>query len=223
MANLCTSLGLPFLLPIPATRLASPGAAWASACVFFVPFMAAPTVGSCKPRSDANGRTQSKPLAKNVSRFCVHDFGVGHSLPRSGLDGVRFHAGLFHKFAKKVFAPLNGNADSVAAVLHVFLVGHPSAIFRGVASVVVDAVKFAPLRPFSHVFGKGPKVRIPSFANLYASLAVVSKRLRVGVVAPLAHIRPCLVEVMFGFMVSHKDSYCDDTANRHTIEKESQL
>ena len=76
----------------------------------------------------------------------------------------------------------------------------PSAIFRRVVSVIIDAIKCVFRRRSAAHIGKKFFVGIPSLANLDSATSPVFKSQGVGIIASLSHKDPS--EVLFGPVVS---------------------
>lgn len=66
-----------------------------------------------------------------------------------------------------------GNSDVSLSVVRLFFAGRPSAIFRAVRAVVINAIKSGFGRSFTHIRNKIRK-RHPSFANINASSPISS-------------------------------------------------
>lgn len=91
------------------------------------------------------------------------------------------------------FFQIKGNGSSWFAPVHVLLpASSPAAVFRRIASFVVDAVERTALRAVSHVSDKIYEFS-PAATNRNSSSAVVVKSVVTRITAPVYHVKPTIV------------------------------
>ncbi len=95
---------------------------------------------------------------------------------------VPFSTGEFIIFRRLAFA----------SIVHLLSMGRPSAIFGGIAQIIIHSIKRQPKGAFSHV-GKKIIEAIPAIANRYSSRAVIFERLSSWISASCSHFYPASI------------------------------
>ena len=128
----------------------------------------------------------------NLNRLSKSTFG-SPATKYSGLCGTVGNAEYLGKISETASDAMNGHNEIRYHVALLFGRSGPTAIFRFVVSIVVDAVNRLAVWTFSYVSKKCLKV-VPSFANLNSSAAVSVIPFVRRVLATLDHLEPTFVD-----------------------------
>jgi hypothetical protein len=87
----------------------------------------------------------------------------------------------------------------VSFIVVLLLQCNPSAIFRRIRTIIVNAIQFGLRKgPISHICIKCRERIAPSFANVNASSAIIAVGMCVWIVAPLFHRMPYVIDGAVG-------------------------
>jgi len=136
-------------------------------------------------------RRSAKNKSRDVRSFLWRDNRfIVEPLGGSCNDGVGLHSSHFGKIAYAIPRAFNRDPQGTAPIEHLLGFRSPSAVFRGIRTVVVDAVYgMLGRRARQHVLFKEP-IGLPPLADRNASSAVIGERLASLVVAALPHAKP---------------------------------
>jgi hypothetical protein len=98
------------------------------------------------------------------------------------------------QFLSKVLLTLNSYPSVVSPVSLLLGACSPSAIFRGIGSIVVNSVEGVSIWARSHIGNKSVEVLLPSLTNVYPPCAVIRVAGMGGVIAALFHVLPSIVK-----------------------------
>jgi len=117
------------------------------------------------------------------------------------VEGVSMDAQLLCPLRNGQGLPGELNESVRARVIGLLLSSSPSAIFFGIAQIVIDSVERHPFRSIPHIRNKLLKALLPWFTNSNTSPAVVLKKLVARVVASVLNILPNRIKGGFAFPV----------------------
>ena len=140
----------------------------------------------------SGARKDAGVLFFDMNRFSKSTFG-SPATKYSGLCGTVGNAEYLGKISETASDAMNGHNAIRYHVALLFGRSGPTAIFRFVVSIVVDAVNRLAVWTFSYVSKKCFKV-VPSFANLNSSAAVSVIPFVRRVLATMDHLEPTLVD-----------------------------
>lgn len=138
---------------------------------------------------------QSRPDAPHAfaGEFVMHrlrDSLIRRHDPEPAIQGRRLDAELFSGFGNRHQLPEKFVARIGSLVAFLLFPQGPSAIFRGIRTVVVDAIKRASVRARAHIRKEVDEARQPSLTNRDSSSTIVRVLLAVHRIATALHFYP---------------------------------
>ncbi len=185
-------------LPVALARLTDAGSIVGKARIFVGKWVSMLAMSFC-PLS----RTISFSAKRKSRQVMVFLFGGDiskrHALGGSLNNCIRFKSVLFSEDGTQILYAVYFHVNRIASVLHVLFMSYPTAVFRGIRTIILNAVNFVSKRAWRHVGNKCLERIVQAFTDGNSPAPVVFERRRVGIVASLFHIQPNGIERVWIF------------------------